>query len=75
VCERAKLDIPFFEILVGCGSSFFILLILMCLYRYRNSHKITEQVIPTEEEKLLPKNEMIQFKGELKELQLRIKKN
>jgi len=52
-----------------------MLFILMCLYKYRNSHKIIESAVLMEEDKLIPKNEMIQFKGDLKELQLRVKRN
>jgi hypothetical protein len=75
VCEKAKLDLPFMEIVVGCGSSLVIMLILVCLYRYRNSHKVIEPLPTLEEEKLLPRTDMIQFKGDLKDLQLRVKKN
>jgi len=75
VCEKVKLDLPYLEIIVGFGSSFIMLFILMCLYKYRNSHKIIESAVLMEEDKLIPKNEMIQFKGDLKELQLRVKRN
>ena len=75
VCEKAKLELPSIEIVVGCGSSLVIMLILVCLYRYRNSHKVIEPLPTLEEEKLLPRTDMIQFKGDLKDLQLRVKKN
>lgn len=74
-CEYVKSDIPVLELGVAFASSFIIVFILICLFRCRKMSKVVEPVAKVEEEKVPNKNEMIQFKGELKELQLRVKRN
>lgn len=74
-CEYAKSNIPYLELTMAFGSSFMIILILILLYRCRRVHKVVEIPTKSEEEKLPQKNEMIQFKGDLKDLQLRVKKH
>lgn len=74
-CEYAKVELPLFEIGLGFGSSLLVIFILCCLYKFKRSLKHMEEIPKNEEERPLLKNDMIQFKSEIKELQLRVKKN